>query len=1130
MADSIGCTLQNVVTITQPPQITLTLTASSPSICAGGGVVLTATASGGAGSSFTYSWSTGTNFSVTIGNQALAGTHVYTAVAIDANNCTGSNTISINYISNPPLTALLNQTICAGQSATLSASGASGYTWQPSGANTNSIVVSPTVPITIYTLSATNNTCGITSTVSVNYYDYPVLNVSPNQTICSNQSATLNASGASVFTWQPNSIVSNSIVVSPTVPITIYTVTATNNICATSETVQVSFYSNPTLTVTPTQSICPTFTANLTVSGANTYTWLPNNTVSNAITVSPPSTSIYSVTGTGIGGCQSTETTQVFVFPLPTFTFNTYTITCANLGSATVTPSGGYGAYNYTWQPTNQNGAVAVGLNPNTYTVTAYDIGTGCYKDSIVTFSSLIPLTGNLHNQNTLKCNSVNTGTAYFTNLSGGSGNENYFWNNGVTTHTNASPNNLSAGNWSVTVADALTGCQIYSVFTITQPPALTLNVASTDLNICTGYNFTLSANASGGVGAYSYSWLSAPASGSQFTVTPNNAGIHTFTANAYDYNNCFISNTINVNVVSPPSLTISLSSPSMCAQAFSGSANTITLTSSGANSYTLQTPNQIANSSSVNPVSELNSQPPHQPTGATTATLYGSNGVCTVSTTANFSVIPNPTVTVNSTTPVICAGQSYTYTSQGASSYTWTSATPNSTLYTYGNIAVTNPSINSVFAVVGGSLGCYSPIVTTSITVNPIPEVYVSPTQTYVCLGKSVQLNASGTNGNTYSWLPNKDLDQSTGNSVFASPQTQQNYTVIASLNNCTNAAVATVSIKPLPNPQIQLIKNGKCVNDSIVLKGSGGMAYQWIAPNGQTLWGFEELRIIANHESFSGTYTLMVYDFYSCANSKTQSVTINPLPNGNITTQRFEGCVPLCNDFSFASQSSITAITWQVQNKKFSANKLNYCFNQAGTHTIQANVRDENSCANSIVTQVIVYPQPIADFSYTPTQPIESLDEVQFINTSKNAEKFEWNISVINQTSQEKNTSALFENTGTYVVALTAQNEKQCLDTAIKSIYVLPDFTIFVPNIFTPNGDNLNETFKPVVRGQKEYRFQIFNRWGQKIFETTDINQGWDGTFRGELAKADSYVWKITVVSAKEEKVLNGTVNLER
>ncbi|MBX3164807.1 MAG: hypothetical protein KF900_10020, partial [Bacteroidetes bacterium] len=149
--DTIGCASYSVVTITEPPAITVTLTSSSPSICAGGGVLLTATASGGAGSSFTYSWSNGINFSVTIGSQALAGTHVYTAVATDINNCTGSNTISVLYQPNPPLTALPNQTICAGQSATLSTTGATGYTWQPGGANTNSIVVSPTVPVTVYT-------------------------------------------------------------------------------------------------------------------------------------------------------------------------------------------------------------------------------------------------------------------------------------------------------------------------------------------------------------------------------------------------------------------------------------------------------------------------------------------------------------------------------------------------------------------------------------------------------------------------------------------------------------------------------------------------------------------------------------------------------------------------------------------------------------------------------------------------------------------------------------------------------------------------------------------------------------------------------------------------------------------
>ncbi|MBX3165181.1 MAG: gliding motility-associated C-terminal domain-containing protein [Bacteroidetes bacterium] len=1134
VADTL-CTTSEVVTITQPLPVTVTLTSSSPSICAGGGVLLTATASGGAGSSFTYSWSNGINFSVTIGSQALAGTHVYTAVATDANNCTGSNTISVLYQPNPPLTALPNQTICAGQSATLSTTGATGYTWQPGGANTNSIVVSPTVPVTVYTLSATNNTCGIISTVAVNYYDYPTLTVTPNQTICSNQSATLHASGASVFTWQPNSTVSNSIVVSPTIPVSIYTVSAANSICGTSETVQVNFYANPVLTITPTQSICPNFTANLSVSGANTYTWLPNNTVSNAIAVSPPITSIYSVTGTGTGGCESTETTQVFVFPLPTLSFNTHTITCANLGSATVTASGGYGAYNYTWQPTNQNGAVATGLSPNTYTVSTYDIGTACYKDSIVTFSSLIPLTGNLHHQSALKCNSVNTGTAYFTNLSGGSGNENYVWNNGVAPIiTNPSPNNLSAGTWSVSVADALTGCQVYSVFTITQPPALTLNLSSSDAAICVNYSISLNATALGGTGTFNYNWLTAPSSGNMFNTTPNTSGMQTYTATAYDNNNCTVSNTISVNVVPQPTLSLALSTKSMCAQNTNHSPNTLTLTANGATTYTLSAPAYFNNSNPNASITELSMIAPFQPTGVSTATLQGSNGVCTLSITTNFSVIPNPTITINDLAPVICKGQSFAYSGSGASSYTWTALMPNPVILSTGNMAVVSPSMSSIYALIGKHLGCYSKMDTSYLTVNPIPEVLISPNDTSMCLHSTLKLTASGTDGNTYQWYP----DLQTGNPFYFTPNDLQTrtFTTIATLNNCTNSAVARVSINPLPTPQIQLIKHGKCVNDSLVLKGSGGIAFEWITPNGQSHKGFDHLRIKANHEAYSGTYTFVVWDNNYCSNSKTQSITINPSPSGNINARYLEGCVPLCNTFSFenknttsAEQSTLTAV-WQVNNKTYNTEKFTHCFNQAGNYTVHVSVNDQNNCQSSFVTQLTVYPQPVADFEFTPKEPVENADEVKFINTSKGAEFYAWSFSDINQSSYEKTPSILYKDAGTYVIALIAQSSKECLDTVVKTIYVHPEFNAYVPDIFTPNGDNLNDVFMPVTHGAVHYHLSVFDRWGHKVFETTDLTKGWDGTFKGEPAKADVYVWKIVISNIKEEKELKGTVVLQR
>src|SRR5262249_55643696 len=157
---------------------------------------------------------------------------------------------------------------------------------------------------------------------------------------------------------------------------------------------------------------------------------------------------------------------------------------------------------------------------------------------------------------------------------------------------------------------------------------------------------------------------------------------------------------------------------------------------------------------------------PPFQPTGPATATLFGSNGVCTVSTTVVFTVMPNPVVSINSATPVICAGESFTYTSAGANSYTWSSATPGQTLYTIGNVAVANPSINSVFSVMGGSLGCNSALQSSTLTVNPLPSFSIYPGPVNICKDSSVPLIIQGT-GTSFNWAPSSGLSAVTGASV---------------------------------------------------------------------------------------------------------------------------------------------------------------------------------------------------------------------------------------------------------------------------------------------------------------------------------------------------------------------------
>src|SRR6185503_6434167 len=100
-------------------------------------------------------------------------------------------------------------------------------------------------------------------------------------------------------------------------------------------------------------------------------------------------------------------------------------------------------------------------------------------------------------------------------------------------------------------------------------------------------------------------------------------------------------------------------------------------------------------------------------------------------------------------------------------------------------------------------------------------------------------------------------------------------------------------------------------------------------------------------------------------------------------------------------------------------------------------------------------------------------------------------------------------FKDAGSFAVALVSTNKWGCQDTVVKSLKIEEDFTIYVPNVFSPNGDELNDIFLPIGRGISHYKLSVFNRWGEKIFETTDIHTGWNGTVNGETCQVGSYVW---------------------
>ena len=131
----------------------------------------------------------------------------------------------------------------------------------------------------------------------------------------------------------------------------------------------------------------------------------------------------------------------------------------------------------------------------------------------------------------------------------------------------------------------------------------------------------------------------------------------------------------------------------------------------------------------------------------------------------------------------------------------------------------------------------------------------------------------------------------------------------------------------------------------------------------------------------------------------------------------------------------------------------------------------------------------------------------------------------------SDNENTSYFFQHAGTYPIVYVVENKWGCADTAIKVLTIETDFALFVPNAFTPNADSRNESFKPVVRGVKKYYFQVFNRWGERLFVTENPEEGWDGSFQSRECKQDSYVWKIVLSNTLgEQKEYTGSVVLIR
>jgi len=256
-------------------------------------------------------------------------------------------------------------------------------------------------------------------------------------------------------------------------------------------------------------------------------------------------------------------------------------------------------------------------------------------------------------------------------------------------------------------------------------------------------------------------------------------------------------------------------------------------------------------------------------------------------------------------------------------------------------------------------------------------------------------------------------------------------------------------------------------------------------------------------------------------CSDSDTVVVGLGELPEAVFEADRTEGCAPLEVTFTYtghAQPGDTYAWTTGDGNGPVAGVLFTHVYTQAPCYTVSLTITSAQGCVatRTLTDYVCVHTDPVAAFTHTPEPVFVDHPQVQFMNGSTGHVTGEWQFGdgTISTDENPQHTYALGQGND-YIVQLIVTSELGCTDTAWDTVTVKYPFGLFVPNAFTPDGDIYNPTFTPIAAAPfdvEEYRLEIYDRWGTRIFSSTALTYGWDGSINGQTVTPDTYVWKIT------------------
>lgn len=1009
------------------------------------------------------------------------------------------NTVEYTNTSTPISVSSTN--ICANQSIVASTSvqyGVPAYSvnWSFNSSGTPSVGSGTSTNISFpgpgtYTLygiatDACAQTTSASTVITVNALPTPTITPTANP-VCQGQTTTLNASGATTYTWSANAGggTGSSATVTPPLGATVYTVTGTASGCSGSATTTVTVNALPSVAASASPAtLCSGQNSTLTASGANTYTWSANagGSTSNPTVITATASTTYSVTGTDNNGCTNTTQLSVTVTPSPTLNVSASPATICTGQTATLSVSG---ATSYTWSTSGTASTETVApASTTSYTVIG-DNGGACTATQNVTVNvTPLPLL-------TITATPVNICSGQSTTLTA-SGASTYTWSpnsgGGTSNPVTVSPSSTST----YTVAGTQSGCSDSTTITVNVGAPPVVSASASDTTICNGQSTTLT-----GTGATSYTW-SPGGTGSSINASPSTTTTYTLIG---DNGGCADTTSFVVTVNPTPTVSAAASPATIC------SGQTSTLTAGGAPSYTWSA-NAGGGTSAIVSVT---------PGTTTTYTVTGDTLGCTASQVVTVSVTPTPTVTASAASATVCSGQGTTLSGSGASSYTWSANAGSVTTQTAGVSPVNNPE---TYTVTGANGSCTASA-TVSVGVVTTPTVVVAPVTSTLCAGETDTLIANATAGSTISWLPGG----SPNDSLIVSPSASTTYTVTASNGACTDTETISVTVNAAPTLSAVSSQTACSGGGVSAVNFSGtGTGVNWtntntnvgIGASGSGNIGGYAAPVVSSTEA--GVITATPVDSITgcIGSSQTFTIVINPGPSITGGTPDSALCGAPTGGVSGVNVTGGTQpYTYQWYSSGGSvggATSANLANQPVGTYSLE--VTDANGCvASSAGFAVPGTPSVTAAFAATPTTGIAPLN-VAFSNASAGASGYSWNFGN-GGTSTGQDPATTYSTGGTYVVTLTASNGS-CVSTYTLTIFVDQAISLVVPNVFSPNGDNVNDQFTFVASGITQLTCDIYNRWGQKVKTLSSATDTWDGKLsNGNDAAQGTYYYMVTATS---------------